>query len=322
MHCQSDGFGREALGKAVVIRGANDGGTGLANAAIVCWTHPGKKMVMFTHDQLERYLHMTALVPISHAQATTIVDWLYPERPGLIMIHALNSGQGRFLVDRWPAPRVVLVSINKLHSVLGDPAALQGKTLPFEAGLMFCSERFLPWLRAASAEVKLLDRVVLRLSNALPTDQPAGVVLRRLTSGDASSLSALSPDLQFISNTWGGPAGLAASGYGWGAFVDDRLVSVAATFLLGNETEDLGVVTELAFRGRGLAVACAAQLFRDIQQRGRQATWTTSTDNHASIRVAEKLGFKIWTHESLYVVHASDRVRGQTGEASQEGDQA
>lgn len=229
---------------------------------------------------------------------------LEPERPALIARHALNAGVGSFYVDRWPAPRVLLVSINALHSLLGEPDALAGRSLPMATGLMYCAERFLPSLREQFATVNRMDRVVLIESDVVAAVEPTDATVRPLTAGDSGALAKMSRELQFISNTWGGPAGLAGSGYGWGAFIDGRLVSVAATFLLGNETEDLGVVTEPEYRGRGLAGVCTAFLHQDVRQRCRQATWTTTPDNLASIRVAEKLGFRHWADELLYVLRS------------------
>lgn len=264
-------------------------------------------MVMFTQlNQLEPETLMTALTPISHEQAATLSDWFQPERPAMIGLHALSTGQGTFLVDEWPSPRLLLMSVNNLNSMLGASDALEGRTLPIETGLMYCPDRFLPHLREQFATVNTIDRVALIKTDAQETTEPAGATVRRLMAKDAGALSEMSQELQFISNTWGGPAGLAESGYGWGAFVDGRLVSVAATFLLGNETEDLGVVTESSYRGRGLACACAARLCQDVRRRGRKSSWSTSTDNHASLRVAEKLGFKVWTHGSLYVLRSSE----------------
>ena len=73
----------------------------------------------------------------------------------------------------------------------------------------------------------------------------------------------------------GGHAGSAASGRAWAVFADDRAVAVACPFFVGREHEDIGVVTERAYRGRGLSTSCAAAVIDDIRGRGRRPTWTT-----------------------------------------------
>ena len=80
------------------------------------------------------------------------------------------------------------------------------------------------------------------------------------------------------------------------------LASVAVPFLIGDRFEDIGVVTQLAFRGRGLNPACAGRLCEAIRARGRTPSWTTSPENLPSRRVAEKLGFAPVREDVLYVV--------------------
>jgi predicted GNAT family acetyltransferase len=158
-------------------------------------------------------------------------------------------------------------------------------------------------LKTVFPDIRGIDRVVYeQQEDPLQGLVPSGVTVRRLEAADIDHLRGLAPDLVWICNTWGGPAGLASSGYAWGAFVDGKLASLAGTFLVGDELEDIGVVTESAYRGRGLAVLCAAALCRDVKERGRKSSWTTSTDNPASIRVAEKLGFNFHNEDILYVL--------------------
>jgi predicted GNAT family acetyltransferase len=87
-----------------------------------------------------------------------------------------------------------------------------------------------------------------------------------------------------------------------GAFDGTRLVSIAATFFLGVRHEELAVVTEPAYRGRGLSTGCVAALCRDVLARGRVPSWSTGRDNTASRREAEKAGFTLVRHDVLYVV--------------------
>jgi predicted GNAT family acetyltransferase len=87
----------------------------------------------------------------------------------------------------------------------------------------------------------------------------------------------------------------------WGAFVGERLVSVACIFFVGRQFEELGVVTEAEHRGRGLSLACAHGVCEEIRARGRRPSWTTSPDNAASKAVAERLGFSFRRRDVLYV---------------------
>jgi RimJ/RimL family protein N-acetyltransferase len=249
---------------------------------------------------------------ITPDQLSALHYWFKPERRHLIGLHVLNTGNGVCFVDRWPEPRIVLAAIGRLSSLSGDPDALAPDDLRNRiAGLMHTSSNFLPLLNTVFPAVRGIDRVVLEQQEGPQVTAPPGVALQRLGAADAHHLEELPPDLQWISNTWGGPAGMASSGYAWGAFVDGKLASLAGTFLVGDELEDIGVVTVADYRGMGLAALCASGLCQDIKKRGRRASWTTSTDNLASLRVAEKLGFKVHGPDILYILGEPAPVQGQ-----------
>jgi RimJ/RimL family protein N-acetyltransferase len=245
------------------------------------------------------------MIELSRDDMITLRHWFKPEEAGAITIgpHAINTGYGRCWVDRWPEPRAVIVDVAQNYLLRGDPAALTPADLhPHIHGLVTAPESFAPLLHATFDPVTVWDRVVYRLDQKPERQTPAGFVVRRLGWEDAHYLEALSPDSSWIYKTWVTPANLAASGYAWGAFAGTRLVSVANIFFLGDEYEELGVVTEPGFRGLGLNAACTAGLCDDIRTRGHIPSWTTSHDNPASQRVAEKVGFSFVRNDLLYVI--------------------
>lgn len=237
-------------------------------------------------------------------QVAALRDWFLPERPGpLVGLHVLQTGHGRFLADRWPDPEVLLAESGGNYALVGDPAPLDPADLVgCVAGFVDAPERFVPRLQAAFPDLVVWERVILALPGRPPGASGHHQLVRRLDAADADHLRGFTPESAWISKTWGGPAGLAASGHAWGAFVEGRLASVACSFFVGARYEDIGVVTEPEFRGLGLSAACAGALCVDIQARGRTPSWTTSPDNLASLRVAEKLGFALQRHDRLYVV--------------------
>jgi RimJ/RimL family protein N-acetyltransferase len=237
-------------------------------------------------------------------QTATLKNWFLPERPGpLIGLHVIHTGHGACFVDRWPAPQTVLVETAGNYTLLGEAQALAPTDLQSHLeGFVETSKAFVPLLKAAFPELRTWPRVVFEQPEAPNLAAANDYLVRRLGPPDAYHLWGLSPESAWISKTWGGPQGLASSGFAWGAFVAGQLASVACTFFLGETYEDIGVVTEPGFRGLGLSTACARALCLDIHSRGHRPSWTTSPDNTASLRVAEKLGFAIQRHDLLYVV--------------------
>ena len=246
------------------------------------------------------------MLELTSEQAADLRGWFLPDRPGpLVGLHVLQTGHGVWFVDRWPKPRAILVGSGFNYALVGEPGVLTPDDVKAHlvVGSVDTAEQFEPLLRATFPAVTPWPRVVLELSaksaRAAATED---AVIRMLGPSDAPGVTRLDPELAWISRSWGSPAGLAASAHAWGAFVGGLLVAVAASFFVGEHYEDIGVVTEAAYRGRGLSGACAAALCGDIQRRRRQPSWTTSPDNRPSLRVAEKLGFRVQRHDRLLLV--------------------
>ena len=247
------------------------------------------------------------MIQLSVSQLATLRDWFLPDRPGpLVGLHVINTGNGTCLADRWPAAQAVIVETAGNYALAGDPAALAPAALSGRiAGFVEAPQRFVPLLQRAFPNLRVWERVILELQTRPRIAPPSGYAVRRLSPADPEHLRALSPQAAWISKTWGGPSGLASSGFAWGAFARGRLIAVACTFFVGDRHEDIGVVTDPAFRGLGLSTACAAALCGDILDRGRRPSWSTSPDNAASVGVAQKLGFTLQRRDCLYVVEVA-----------------
>jgi RimJ/RimL family protein N-acetyltransferase len=245
------------------------------------------------------------MLALDDTEFELLQPWFTPEAPGAITIgpHVINTGYGRAWVDRWPEPRAVLVEAATNYVLRGDPSVLAAESIrPHIQGFVDAPPIFAPLLRATFDNLVVWDRVIYALRQKPGWAAPSSFVVRRLTWEDAEHLEQLSSECNWIYKTWVTPANLAASGYAWGAFAGERLVSVANIFFLGNEYEEIGVVSEPEFRGLGLNTACAGALCQDIQKRGHIPSWSTSPDNTASKRVAEKLGFEFVRDDVLYVI--------------------
>ncbi len=243
---------------------------------------------------------------LAPADAARLADWFAPERPGpeAAASHTLSVGVGRWWVDRWPDPRTVLVDCADNYLLRGSPSAVSQASLrALVHGFVDAPPAFAPLLSGLSDRFTVWERIVYELSEdwSGPAD-PSGVQVRPLRRDDAGAVERLDPSLLWIAKTWGGPAGLAASGHAWGAFILGRLVSVACSFFVGSRYEDIGVVTAPNLQRRNLSTMCVTALCVDIIARGRRPCWSTTLDNVASRRVAEKSGFRWARDDVLYVV--------------------
>ncbi|MFC4945557.1 GNAT family N-acetyltransferase [Pseudonocardia sp. GCM10023141] len=223
-----------------------------------------------------------------------------PERPGpMIFEQVVASGLGSCRTDRRQYPRVVIAEIAGNYALRGDPAHLPaGSGI---RGLVEASPAWLPALRAIDPQLGVWNRIVHVLPDAVPTP-PSSDGVRLLGRADTAAIAALDRSLDWISESWGGPAGPAAAGVARGAFDGERLVAVATPFFVGTTFVDIGVVTEEGHRGRGLSTACTAAVIADVRADGQRPCWTTSPDNTASAGVATRSGFVLDRTDVLYAV--------------------
>jgi GNAT superfamily N-acetyltransferase len=116
--------------------------------------------------------------------------------------------------------------------------------------------------------------------------------VRPLARDDLALLEGSPAEVRRMALGFGSRDGLLDEGVAAGAVVDDRLVALACTTALTERRADLGIVTREEWRGQGLATACAALVADGVHRTGRVPVWSTGEDNHASLRVAQKLGFR------------------------------
>ncbi len=245
------------------------------------------------------------MIRVEPSKRETLRSLFLPDRPGpLVGLHVIQTGLGELLADRWPDARVAIARAGQDRQIAGDPAALDVsdlRALGLERGMFDAPAEFEPLLEAAFPGIWRWHRVIARLQGEAPPAAPDGRV-RQLQANDARRLAALDEQIAWIWAPWESPRRLAASGLAYGAFEDGRLVSVATAFHLGARFEELGVVTEPEFRCRGFNTACVARVVADVRGRGRQPSWSTSPDNSASLRVAQKFGARKHRDDVLYMI--------------------
>jgi RimJ/RimL family protein N-acetyltransferase len=137
-----------------------------------------------------------------------------------------------------------------------------------------------------------------------PPTEHAHPLVRRLTPVDTPLLEAAPSAIQGAG--FGGPAGLLREGIVAGAVDGNRLVGIAHTSAITERYADVGVATLEPYRGQGISTAAASLVCRAIQETGRTPVWSCGEDNRASLRVAEKVGFR-QIGRRLYVIPAQEK---------------
>ena len=103
-----------------------------------------------------------------------------------------------------------------------------------------------------------------------------------------------------IHSMWPSEERFYQQGFGWAAAAESQLVCWCTAEYLGAEHCGIGIATVPAFERHGIATATASQFVREAFQRGLTPYWECRADNIGSNRVAEKLGFVLFTQERYW----------------------
>ncbi|MFF0203210.1 GNAT family N-acetyltransferase [Streptomyces sp. NPDC005017] len=235
---------------------------------------------------------------VSPPDRRALARWFPTGSPGPATVaeHVLTTGVGRWWADRPVQPRTVAVSCAGHVVLRGSPEDLTPELLaPLAGNRVEAPARFLPALGAAFDRLTPWERMIWTLqATPQPVTVPHTVTIRRLKPGDAQAVHALGPDASWLSASWGGPRGLAASGHTWAAVSrTGRILAMACTYFRGTGHEDVAAYTVPDRRRHHLALACVTALCRDITSRGHTPGWNCSVHNRASRLLAWTAGFRL-----------------------------
>ncbi|WP_295076514.1 GNAT family N-acetyltransferase [Ruminococcus sp.] len=115
---------------------------------------------------------------------------------------------------------------------------------------------------------------------------PDGYSLRSIDEELFSRLTGCVPPSLY----WDSYEQFSKKGTGFCIMHGNEAASWAFSSAVSSKEADIGIETAEAFRHRGLALAAAAAMIREILP-DRRPTWTCQRSNLGSARIAEKLGF-------------------------------
>ncbi|MGW5256301.1 GNAT family N-acetyltransferase [Streptomyces sp. NPDC004012] len=247
------------------------------------------------------------MIEISPPDPRALAHWFPSGSPGPATIgeHVAETSIGRWWADHPVRPSAVAVSCAGHVVLRGSPEKLTPSLFaPLAGNRVEASPRFLPALGAAFDRLTPWERMVWTLqATPQPATVPHAVTVRHLVPADADAVHTLGPDASWLSASWGGTRGLAASGHAWAAVgPSGRILAVACTYFRGSRYEDVAVYTVPDRRRHHLALACVTSLCADIAARGHMPSWNCSLHNRASRLLAWNAGFRLVREYVHYAV--------------------
>ena len=245
---------------------------------------------------------------IDRSRLATLADALGRGPYTAIPVHLLRRGLCRAYVDGSLADsRAVLIQDDAAHdepAAFGDDPEAIWRLLQEAPGWECVSvpAHVAGKLRAIirrerGVDVRYYADVYFHLERAVAVHASPNV---RLLTPDALALLESAP-VELRGYGFGGPHGLLSHGYAAAAVVDGAIAAIAQTYARTVVHADIGVHTVEAHRRRGYSTSAAALVIEQVQAAGETPVWSCGGDNHASMRVAEKLGFERYG-ERTYVI--------------------
>lgn len=141
---------------------------------------------------------------------------------------------------------------------------------------------------ARGCQIRFLDEVTHVLAE--PTRVIEDPAVRRLTLNDLDLLESAPRELR--TGLWSSTRQLLAEGIVACAVMSGQIAATALVTACSERYADVGVYTRKGYRGRGFASAAASLVAQAVQEGGRIPVWGAGAHNAASLRVAQKVGFR------------------------------
>ena len=122
---------------------------------------------------------------------------------------------------------------------------------------------------------------------------PDGFAIEEIDHGNIGKIQG-----RVVPSFYWGSDGFFKSGKGFCITHENEVVSWAFSAAVSSKELDIGVETDEHFRGLGLAAAAASKLAEYTLLLGKQPMWACNSENAASRKTAEKIGF-VKTDECL-----------------------
>lgn len=146
------------------------------------------------------------------------------------------------------------------------------------------------YLSAAGARLRERVRLEFQKDRATdPAEPPAGFELRKLDAELVSKTKKLGVDID--SRFWSSAQDVEEHALGVCLVKDGEVVSLCYAAAVSEGLAEVDVVTDEAFRGRGLANIVSRKFIRECLAREITPAWDCFAYNSGSLRLAEKLGF-------------------------------
>ncbi|MBK3497138.1 GNAT family N-acetyltransferase [Viridibacillus sp. YIM B01967] len=108
-------------------------------------------------------------------------------------------------------------------------------------------------------------------------------------------------DRNYYDEYWDSTNNFLQNGFGFCVKDKERIISEGVSIFKSNNYAEVDIITDLKYRGKGLANIVAEKFIDYCLSQNIQPRWDCDTDNIASIKLSSKLGFKDPQEYAVYI---------------------
>jgi GNAT superfamily N-acetyltransferase len=236
-------------------------------------------------------------IPATSANLKELFDPRQPNSPALWAVLRGNHN-GRALVDDRQHPHQAVVRTDAVLTYFSQETRQEFLNKAIET-FRKAGEVWLVWPHQTGLHPPQVESatIVGRLEfteadpntlNQLRSQLLAGFAMRAIDAG-LLQRCVWRQEMAFYA---GSTENFLAHGIGLCMMQEDEILVEAYASALAKIRAEIGAITHEPYRGRGYAPIACAYLAAACQQRGYQPYWSCDTNHIASIRVAQKMGFR------------------------------
>ncbi len=139
-------------------------------------------------------------------------------------------------------------------------------------------------------------------------DIPDGFSVKRISPAVLKSIDDRAEFIDYINCFWGSPNTFFDKGFGYCAVNETDFATICLSVFASENKREIGIKTFPDFREKGLAYVSACAYIEECLEKGYEPVWSCFSDNELSVKLAQKLGYRIVVNHPIYFVNIEEEV--------------
>jgi len=162
------------------------------------------------------------------------------------------------------------------------------------------TEELFSHLNLSKSEKTYFNFEKKRFNNNWRDSIPKGFSVQRITPEIIASIEDNKEFIDYINCFWGTTDKYFDKGFGYCAVDGNDFSTICISVFASEDEREIGIKTFPNFQKKGLAYVTACAYIEECLKYDFNPVWSCFSENEVSVKLAEKLGYKIEAHHPIY----------------------